>query len=237
MRNPLRDYDTRRKYWHLKNKRLTQHEKMIERVLVKYFQEQKERILNRMPIIRSKIAIGEIFNKEEEVRILRSVAFPALAEVMKSEAGEVGGRFGVEVGFSSQMDSWLNERTNFFTERINETTYKQLSKELSEGVAQGEDFNKIADRIDGKVDEISKGRARTIARTETHSAQQKAGFEAYRDVGVPEKTWIATFMNTRDWHIELDGETVPIDKPFSNGLMAPGLDGPAEEVINCQCQI
>lgn len=235
--NPLKDKEKRRIYWHLKNKRLTMHERMVERMLVKYFNDQKERILSNLPVIRSKIAVEQIFNREEEARLLRSVAFPALAEVMRSEAGEVGGRFGREVAFSAEMNSWLSDRTRFFSERINKTTYDQLSRELTAGIAEGEDFNQIADRMGGKVDEISKGRARTITTTETHSAQQKAGFEAYREVGVPEKTWVATFMNTRDWHIDLDGETVPTDKPFSNGLMFPGdTRGAPEEVINCQCQ-
>lgn len=34
----------------------------------------------------------------------------------------------------------------------------------------------------------------------------------------------------------MDGETVPIDAKFSNGLRFPrDPDGPADEVINCRC--
>jgi hypothetical protein len=44
--------------------------------------------------------------------------------------------------------------------------------------------------------------------------------------------------NTRDIHAMVDGDEVPFDRPFSNGLMFPGdPSGSAENVINCRCQI
>ncbi|AVR57168.1 portal protein [Microbacterium phage Kieran] len=53
----------------------------------------------------------------------------------------------------------------------------------------------------------------------------------------PTKTWVASGLpNSR--HAELDGETVPIDEPFSNGAMWPGdpVLG-AEGVSNCGCGV
>ena len=53
------------------------------------------------------------------------------------------------------------------------------------------------------------------------------------------KTWDVTSGNPRPSHAAMNGETVPYDKPFSNGAMWPGdadALGPAE-VANCQCAV
>ena len=53
------------------------------------------------------------------------------------------------------------------------------------------------------------------------------------------KTWDVTSGNPRPSHAAMNGETVPYDKPFSNGAMWPGdadALGP-EEVANCQCAV
>ena len=51
--------------------------------------------------------------------------------------------------------------------------------------------------------------------------------------------WIATAdSRTRESHVELDGEVVGINEPFSNGLDYPGDPaGDAAETINCRCTI
>lgn len=51
------------------------------------------------------------------------------------------------------------------------------------------------------------------------------------------KTWVVTSSNPRSSHAALDGETVPYDEPFSNGMNWPGdaANGDAAEVANCQC--
>jgi HK97 family phage portal protein len=53
------------------------------------------------------------------------------------------------------------------------------------------------------------------------------------------KTWIVTSGNPRPSHAMMDGETVPYDKPFSNGAEWPGDAGAldAADVANCQCQV
>ena len=51
------------------------------------------------------------------------------------------------------------------------------------------------------------------------------------------KSWIATGDNrTRESHQNVNGELVPLDKPFSHGLMYPGDPmGSANEIVNCRC--
>lgn len=52
------------------------------------------------------------------------------------------------------------------------------------------------------------------------------------------KTWVVTSGNPRESHAAMDGETVPIDGEFSNGLNWPGdpSNGP-DEVAGCQCTV
>lgn len=238
MNRPLRKPKNRRRYWELKNRRLEAEEKILLKILKRYFEGQKERILERMPQSLSKDLAEQVFNKEREQRIAKELTLPALQQIMEEEGIEAAGRFGGSFMFTSELDSWLDERTEFFTKKINETTYDQLSNQMREGVAAGESYDDIARRVSNQIDEISEGRARTIARTEVHSAQQKANFEGYRQVGVESKIWVAAFINTRDTHAEIDGEEVPIDRTFSNGLMFPGdVSGPPAEVINCNCSV
>ena len=51
------------------------------------------------------------------------------------------------------------------------------------------------------------------------------------------KKWLATLDDrTRESHVDLDGEVVEVDEPFSNGLMYPAdPSGEPEEVYNCRC--
>ena len=51
------------------------------------------------------------------------------------------------------------------------------------------------------------------------------------------KTWRVTSSNPRSSHAAMDGETVPLDETFSNGLMWPGALGDPDEVAGCQCEL
>ena len=55
-----------------------------------------------------------------------------------------------------------------------------------------------------------------------------AGFgtvESAKQTGAATKTWVVNSSNPRASHAAMDGETVPIDAEFSNGLMWPGAAG------------
>ena len=51
------------------------------------------------------------------------------------------------------------------------------------------------------------------------------------------KTWVTNSAHPRKSHSRLDGQTVPIDQRFSNGLMWPGAFGDADEVAGCKCSV
>jgi hypothetical protein len=235
MNHPLTNYNFRRKYEEIKVKRLKKHEKIVYDTIVKYLRGQKDRVLEAMGQKSS-----QFFNKEEETKIAKSIIFPALERVMREEGEEVSSRFGINFVLTSQLESTLNERAEFFTESINNTTFEQLKSRIQEGIELGENYEQIGARVDDLYGQTIEGRGRTIARTETHYAQQTANLEGYKQGGLETKVWVAAMQNTRDSHISMDGQEVPINSPFTSGLgnrlMFPG-DGPPADSVNCQCQV
>ena len=115
---------------------------------------------------------------------------------------------------------------------------KKINAETLQGILQGESMDKIAKRI-MNVQEMNKTQAIRSARTIVTGAENKGRQDSYAraeaDGIILERTWIATNdSRTRHSHAVLDGETKPIDTPFSNGLRYPGdPDGSPEEVYNC----
>lgn len=122
---------------------------------------------------------------------------------------------------------------------------KKINAEVLQGILQGESMDKIAKRI-GNVQEMNKNASIRTARTIVTGAENKGRFDSYQratdDGIILEKEWIATpGKRTRDWHAELDKETKPIDRPFSNSIgliMFPGDPGAhPSNVYNCRCSM
>jgi uncharacterized protein with gpF-like domain len=84
---------------------------------------------------------------------------------------------------------------------------------------------------------INSNRARTIARTEMHSAYSEGRHIAAVETEPSHKQWISSRNpDVRDAHQHLDGEKVPFNEPYSNGLMYPlDPEGLPKQVINCRC--
>jgi HK97 family phage portal protein len=72
-------------------------------------------------------------------------------------------------------------------------------------------------------------RAVRLARSSTTEMNGFAKVDTAKRVGLTNKTWV-TGPNPRPEHAAMDGETVPVDQPFSIGTMWPS--GP-----NCNCDV
>jgi HK97 family phage portal protein len=125
---------------------------------------------------------------------------------------------------------------------INDTTKEKLRASLVEGVQAGDSIPDLAKRVSDVFDEARGSRAVTIARTEVIGSSNFATQSAYEQSGVVEaRRWISTPDDrTRDTHLALNGEEVPLNEPFSVGgasAMYPGGSGVAEEDINCRCTV
>lgn len=119
---------------------------------------------------------------------------------------------------------------------------KKMNAEVLQGILQGEPMDRIVVRL-AKVVDMNETAAIRNARTMVTGAENKGRQDSYAraeaDGIILERTWLATNdSRTRHSHAVLDGETKPIDTPFSNGLMYPGdPNGRPEEVWNCRCTV
>lgn len=117
---------------------------------------------------------------------------------------------------------------------------KKIHSALNSAIIQGKSVDNLADSFYAVM---KSGRASAIrnARTSITSAQnagRMASYQQAEEMGIQmEKEWIATLdARTRDSHQQLDGERVPYDETFSNGLMYPAdPKGEPAEVYNCRC--
>lgn len=124
---------------------------------------------------------------------------------------------------------------------VAETTRSQIVTAVAKGYEDGAGVAEIARNIFNTIDEISRLRADTIARTETHGAANYGSDQAARELGLPlRREWLASHdERTRDTHAAADAQVVGMEQPFIVGnaaLMFPGDPaGPPEEVVNCRC--
>lgn len=119
---------------------------------------------------------------------------------------------------------------------------QHITSTVTQGLLQGESMDKIADRMQ-RVVGMDRASANRAARSCVTAAENSGRIQSYRralDMGIElQKTWIATLdSRTRASHRQLDGESVPVEEKFSNGLMYPGdPSGPASEYYNCRCTL
>lgn len=111
---------------------------------------------------------------------------------------------------------------------------------ITKSVLKGDSIPDIAKSLQ-QVTNMDYRAAVRNARTIMTGVQNSGRLGAYRraeNMGINlKKEWLATpDAHTRDSHRWIDGETVGIDEPFSNGLDHPGDPyGKPAEVYNCRC--
>lgn len=127
--------------------------------------------------------------------------------------------------------------------QIMETTRKEMRDLITLARDMSMTMDEIAAAIQTKFEQYSEYRAYRIARTEVVAASNFgsyfAALEAADRMGVDtEKEWVdSDDSRVRETHAAMDGERVPVDKKYSNGMDYPGdmMNGQAKEVIHCRC--
>ena len=180
-------------------------------------------------------------------------------ELGKREAKRLVDRAGVRYAFKEAMSMPINgfikkdsdklfgtlpkaeqdllNRTYKTSERTLNRVDSQLNQIITEGYRSGKGINDIANNVTKRFDQLASWEAKRIARTEVNTSHNKATVDTYNDLGVEYTQWIAASDDrTRDSHVEVDGEIIPMGGTYSNGLAYPGdMSGPIEEWINCRC--
>ena len=130
---------------------------------------------------------------------------------------------------------------------ISQSIANRIDKIIKDGRAEGLTLVEIARNIDTKVRPITRTRAATIARTETHNAASRAHHRYYQEVEKDYgsklvKRWASTNdSRTRSAHSLANGQVRDMNEDFLVGgaLMSHAGDprGGARNVINCRCVI
>ena len=127
--------------------------------------------------------------------------------------------------------------------QITETTREEMRDMITLARDMSMTMDDIAGAIMTKFEQYSDYRAFRIARTEVVAASNFGSYFAALESsdiigGDMEKEWVdSDDSRVRDSHAAMDGERVPIDKRYSNGMDYPGdmMNGQASEVIHCRC--
>lgn len=117
---------------------------------------------------------------------------------------------------------------------------------IDEAVSEGKTPEELKEELTNKFDKIQEHEAERIARTELHSANELAKFQAEIEAGVEFHQWITEgdekVRGNRPTdladHVSLHGQIVRVGDEFSNGLKFPGdKSGAIEEIISCRCEL
>ncbi len=175
----------------------------------------------------------------------------ALREDQESALGTAGQQLFDEIGKDSVWRLPSQDAIQFIDDRANllanvpDEVHAEIMQSIEQGLQNGESRKELMARISTAFDEIGKGRAETIANTETAAAFNYSRDKAMREAGVTHKKWLHSMSplikEPRPTHLEADGQVQLIDEPFDVGgvqFMRPADDslgaGP-EDIINCHC--
>jgi len=166
----------------------------------------------------------------ELARDLHAVALEVSSTLGKKEAADLG--FSEDDYNPEATVNFLLAVSERRAENVNRTTKAQLDEAREDEERDPAEVWEIAE--DSRAVGIAAGVATFLAGFATSEAAQQIA----RARGVePTKTWV-TGTNARDSHRALNGETVPLDAEFSNGLMWPGdAQGDIDEVAGCNCSL
>jgi HK97 family phage portal protein len=155
--------------------------------------------------------------------------------------------------FDQYVEDYVKRKTAEHVSAIgstNDKTIKRLIKEwTAEAIRAGDSLPTLSKYLEAEFEDLTPGRARTIARTEVSMASNNGALEAVKSLQVPGlyKEWVtAQDDRVRDGdkggadHSAMNGVSVPIDEKFTvppdADMDCPGDNGGGgDQVINCRC--
>jgi HK97 family phage portal protein len=227
-------------------------------ILESFFMRQQESVISKLG---AGLDLDEAFAadrwNEELGHDLGAVAAEMAGELGAAVAEDFGAEFDVERALP-----WLTENARIAAGSVNTATYDQLAEAWSGVPRRGAAGRKQIDDLDdlGGVDSDDDdledplggdsflnpardvfalavtARAATIATTRATTVGQWSRREGASQAGAGSKTWVVNSANSR--HAALEGETVPLGEPFSNGAQYPGDPTlGVDETAGCLCSL
>ena len=190
----------------------------------------------------------EIWSKKLE-SLMRSPIGKSYVRALANAAAETGSFQlpATDPRVIAALNEQIFQLTGGAVGRLSEAVKDGMLKVLEESFATGgvtisdiqtivrQNLEQLEASVTGAFQNLNQ-RALAIARTEAGAATQAARFLQFEEAGITDHEWVAAHRNTRESHLEVDGEKRKLGGKFSNGLRYPhDPDGSAEEVVNCNC--
>ena len=237
----LADKVFRDAYYFKANQKIDLNTGRLASAMNEFAAKQKARVIAKLSKKKSadgkveKLEASQLMNVDKEKKVTVEFIVPFIENYLKESAQEALLTLAPQESFedSKRIQKLIKERSEQFGDSVTGTTLEKLDATLAEGLAQGESFVALSDRVSAVYDEFETYRSDMIARTEATAANAKGNIEGFRQSGVANaKEWINSGDDrVRDEHedgIGVGGEIVGLDDEFSNGLTEPGEP-------NCRC--
>ena len=212
----------------IKGKSTKEDDEKVTEVLTAFFKRQAKSVIPKVGADKENFWDAERWDKE-----LADDLYPVLQDIGDKhgkEASEV-----LEWEYSPKVTvNYIKKASSNRAKTINRETKKRIEKELE---AEEPDIKHTFETRENTADVSARSVATAIASWAIAEATHQAiSDSAPRVVGrIVEKEWV-TGDNARPSHAMMNGERVPIDADFSNGMHFPGQDtGDPDENCGCNC--
>ena len=191
------------------------------------------------------LSAANLFNQERAELELRREAFNVLQGAFVNEFNVAA--TSVDVArtrlLSLPGEAYLTNRVAYFSGEVTGSVRDRLADWINESTSGQLPPREFAKEVRTLFNnEITNGRSRLIARTESTAVANFAHHEAYAEGNVAEVEWVAQLDDrVRESHREANGQRVELGQPFTidgEAMLHPG-DGSqgasARNVVNCRC--
>jgi HK97 family phage portal protein len=188
--------------------------------LTKFFTDQQDAVLAK-----AGVKDAGVFDPAEWdgdlADLLKTLSDATSRAIGTSTAAQLKGKYNPE-----DIADWIESDAEESAALINQTTAAQI---------EGADGS---DALKALFVSYLAGRVLQIATSRVASVGGLASQVAARQNDARTKTWVTGGPNPRPSHEAMDGETVGLNEPFSNGMNGPGdPSGGADEVAGCTCDL
>lgn len=212
----------------IKARSTDEEDKQMTETLAKFFKRQANAIL-------PKIGAGsdKWWNQDRWDSELADDITPLMNDIADAHGKEVAKQIGSEYN-TEQTRAWLRKCAEGRANAINLATLKKLTEALESEDEERTPAHVLEIREQTDSARLGGKLARDIAGWaaihEAISQASQQGIEKH-----VQKRWV-TGENPREEHAAMNGETVDIDEPFSNGCDWPGDDnGDPDTTCGCNC--
>ena len=233
------DKAARDKLWHDKVKRLDKFEKSFIAKLKTYFRKQEKDVIAKLKKqLRRKgselVETRTVFDLKKWIKELEVIGAAELAKVFKDVVDTLNVTdSGVILNDPVILDA-LGKRVIKFSKSINDTTSRQIAKQLVEGFKNGEGLEQLSARIQTVFEAATESRAALIARTEVFGASNFSTQMVFERVGIQTKVWLTSRDARVRFSHTIDGQVVKTNEMFT---LQDGTQMPFPQDFNERCSM